>query len=187
MGNKWHFVLSSFAITLLSCTSQKEQRIAPDSNYYLEIRTHQSDPINTELAEYLTAKIPQKKYTFTNTSGKKWPYYAAFDLDQDIPIDSLMAPHSHLHKMILGDSNSLRLNDDHLVRIDIMPYPDTLLNYQVQIFEMDSTGLTLTGGSGIHFIDTVELYPSFNTFTKFSLHDLLYDHYLKSIIRYSFK
>jgi hypothetical protein len=175
MNARYWIILLPYVITLLSCS--REFNSAPDEHYYVEIRTHEKDAFNRELASYLATGIPQKKYTITNGSGITWPYYAAFDLDEEIPIDSLMPPHTHIHKMILGDSNALRTENDHLVRVDIGSYPDTIPNYQVQIFKMDSLGLMLTGSSGIHFIDT----------TEFSPRQLLYDHHLKSIIRYSFK
>ncbi len=185
MSAKYLITLIPIVIFSLSCS--KKSRNAPERTYYVEVRRHQTDAFNKELSEYLTSRIPQKKYTFTNRSGMTWPYYAAFELNEDVPIDSLMPPHWYIHKMILKDSTSILLKDDYLVRIDIMPHLDTILNYRVEIYEIDAIGLKLSGSSGIHYVDTVELYSTFQKTADISPHDLLYDHYLKSIIRYSFK
>jgi hypothetical protein len=67
--------------------------------------------------------------------------------------------------------------DEFLVRIEVQPMVDTIPNYSVEIFRRDSTGLSLSGQSGIHFIDT----------TEFATTDQLFQIYLQSIIRYSFK
>lgn len=130
-----------------------------------------------ELATYLEANIPKHKYTITYSSGQAWPYYAALDIDETIAADSLMPPHWYLHKMIMKDSSLILKSEDHLVQIKLMPQPDTIPNYQVDIFEMDSSKLMLTGTTGIHFVDS----------TEFPTRQSLFDYYLKSIIRYSFK
>jgi len=161
--------------TFFSCSKNSDN--TPERNYYVEIRLHQDDQFSNELSRYLATRIPQKKYTITNRSGLTWPYYVDLDLSEDIPKDSLMPPHWFIHKMILGDSTSLHSSDEHLVRIDLMTLSDTISNYMVRVYESDSLGLVLSASSGIHFIDT----------TEFSSRDHLYDHFLKSIIRYSFK
>ena|SRR6478736_6213469 len=189
-GNRGHasirWVLLMLALIFLSCS--ETSRRAPERDYYVEIVSPQTDTFSKDLTEYLTSRIPQKKYTFTNGSGMSWPYYAAFELNEDVPIDSLMPPHWYVHKMTIRDSLTTLAQDDHLVRIDVMPDPDTIPNYRVEIYEMDTLGWALSGSSGIHYIDTVAFFSQpHNNPPEFSSRQLLYDHFLKSIIRYSFK
>jgi hypothetical protein len=175
MANFIKTLLLIIAICLFSC-AEKSQPI-PERNFYFEIKTHQNDAFTIDLAEFLKDKIPQKKYTITNHSGLTWPFYAALELNESISPDSLMPPHWFLHKMIFRDANAVLEKDDYLVEIHLMPKIDTTANYEVKISKMDSTGLTVSGGSGVHFVDTVEL----------SSRPVIYDHFMKSIIRYSFK
>ena len=175
MANFVKSLLVVVAGCLFSC-SEKSQPM-PERNFYFEVKTHQNDTFTSGLAEFLKDKIPQKKYTITSQSGLTWPFYASLDLNESIAADSLMPPHWFLHKMIFRDANAVLEKDDYLVEIHLMPKIDTLANYEVKIFMMDSTGLTVSGGSGVHFVDTVE----------FSSRLAIYDHFMKSIIRYSFK
>ena len=161
-------------MAILSCSKQAPS--TPERNFYVEIKTNQDDEFNNRLVAFLKDKIPQKKYAITNRSGLAWPFYASLNTDASIALDSLMPPHWYIHKMILKEPNSVLQVEDHLVKIELMVQPDTLLNYRVEVYEMDSTQLSLTATSGIHFIDS----------TKFSSVSLS-DHYLKSILRYSFK
>ena len=164
-------------LAVLSCSKHGPPTTpTPERNYFVEIKTNQNNEFNNKLVTFLKDKIPQKKYAITNSSGVTWPFYASFNADETIAVDSLMPPHWFIHKMILKEANSVLQADDHLVKIELMVQPDTVLNYQVEVYEMDSTLLSLTGTSGVHFIDS----------TKFSSASL-FDHYLKSILRYSFK
>jgi hypothetical protein len=182
MNMKYLFILS---IALLSCSENSGR--TPERNYYIEIRTLQGDNYNKAIAEFLRESIPQKKYTITNGSSQAWPYYFELELDENISKDSLMSPHWYIHRMILKDSSLVLTKDDYLVRIDLMPDPDTIPNYLVQIYEIDSSGYKLSATSGIHFVDTAEFYSHIPKTVHIPSHDQLYDHYLKSIIRYSFK
>ena len=175
MKNIGKATLSIVMAVMLSC-SQNSQH-TPERNFYFEMRTYQNNKFSNELAAFLKNNIPQQKYAITNRSGLAWPYYATLDLNETIALDSLMPPHWYVHKMVLKNLNTALKVDDHMVWIDIMPHPDTIPNYRVEIYEMDSTGLTFSASSGIHFIDS----------TKFSSTSTLSDYYLESIIRYSFK
>lgn len=168
-------VIMFIALMGLSCSDSVKR--VPERNYYVEIKTNQNNIFNMELATFLQANIPQYKYTITYSSGQAWPYYAALHLDETIAADSLMSPHWYLHKMIMKGSNLILKSEEHLVQIELMPQPDTIPNYQMDIFEMDSSKLMLTATTGVHFVDT----------TQFPTRQSLFDYYLKSIIRYSFK
>jgi hypothetical protein len=160
---------------MLSCSDNAPP--TPERNFYFEIGAYQKNKFSSELAALLKNKIPQQKYAITNRSGMVWPYYQAMELNETISTDSLMPPHWYVHKMIFKDSNSIIEKEDHLVRIDLMPHLDTIPNYRVEIYEMDSIGLTFSASSGIHFVDSTKL-PSGLSFNEYCL---------KSIIRYSFK
>ena len=158
-----------------ACTSN--DKYAPNRNFYFEVITHRTDAVSTKLADYVSNQIPLKNYTITNRSGMKWPFYKELNPFERILKDSLMPPHWFVHRMLPYKKDALIKLDEYLVRIDILPQPDTLPNYNVRIFKKDSTGLTLSGQSGIHYIDSSE----------FSSPSSLLEVYLKSIIRYSFK
>lgn len=175
MNRKETYLLLFIVLAMLSCS--KSGPGTEERNYYFEISTRQSDKLNMTIADFLTHEIPKKRYTITYQSGLSWPYYAAIELDETISIDSLMPPHWFLHKMIPRENNSTLKKEDHLVRIQLMQQLDTALNYQVDIYVMDSTALTLSATTGIHFVDSAE----------FTSRQLLFDYYLKSIIRDSFK
>jgi hypothetical protein len=160
---------------MLACSDGS--RHTPERNFYFEIKAYQNNEFNNRLATFLKNRIPQQKYAITNRSGLVWPYYATLELNETISIDSLMPPHWYVHKMIFKNSNSVLEKEDHLVRIDLMPHLDTIPNYRVEIYKMDSTGLAFSASSGIHFVDPA----------KFSSHQSLHEHCLKAIIRYSFK
>ncbi|MBL7873115.1 MAG: hypothetical protein JNM78_15970 [Cyclobacteriaceae bacterium] len=160
---------------VFACTTKTNQ--SPEKNFYFEVKAHQTNQFTNSLSHFLKDKIPKQKYTITNQSGKKWPYYQGLELNETIPIDSLMPPHWYLHKMIPLEMDYKLTRDDHLVRIELMLQADTLPNYRVDIFENESNKLSLSATSGVHYIDS----------TSFPTRKLIYDQFLQSIIRYSFK
>jgi hypothetical protein len=162
-------------LSVLFCAACSSNQKIPERNFYFEIQSH--DPSSNQLADYLRNHISYNRYTITNQSGLEWPFYKELKPDEDIPKDSLMPPHWFLHKMIPKKSKQQLEINEYLVRIDLLPKSDTLPNYSVEIFRMDSAGLVLSARSGIHYIDSTEFSP------PQGLNEL----YLKSIIRYSFK
>lgn|GEM_PF-2008122 len=177
VSNCMHMLHKTLLIVLFlhfccACTSNHS---TPERNFYFEIQSH--DDASKQLAEYITQRISRHKYTITNQSGLEWPFYKELQEDEDIPKDSLMPPHWFLHKMIPKKTNQQLKIDEYFVRIDLSPRLDTLPNYSVEIFRMDSTGLVLSGRTGVHYIDSSE----------FTTRETLNELYLKSIIRYSFK
>jgi len=162
-------------LVILICISCSQSHNAPERNFYFEIHSHH--PSANQLVGYLENRIAYNKYTITHRSGLDWPFYKELKPNEDITKDSLMPPHWFLHKMIPKKSNQELKIDEYLVRIDLLPKPDTLPNYSVEIFRMDSTGLVLSASTGVHYIDAAEFT------TRQELNEL----YLKSIVRYSFK
>jgi hypothetical protein len=168
MKNCW---ISFIALIVLSCTSDN----APEKKFYFEIKSHGGH--SNQIADYLKENISNHKYTITNHSGLDWPFYKELQANERISKDSLMPPHWFVHQMIFRKPNQQLEQNDFLVRIELSPKQDTLPNYSVDIFKMDSTGLVFSAGTGIHYIDS----------TEFTTHESLNKLYLKSIIRYSFK
>jgi len=162
-------------LTMICCSPKK--KVAPDRNFYFDVIAHKNDEFSSRLTAYLKEKIPKKKYTITNRSGLTWPFYKELDLSEKIAQDSLMPPHWYVHKMIPFTKGQEIKRDEFLVQIDVLLQPDTLPNYSVTIFKMDSAGLSLSAKSGVHYIDS----------TEFSSQNSLFETYIKSIVRYSFK
>jgi len=160
-------------ITFTGCSSSDKN--APERNFYYEIKNRDSSSF--KLSEYLRNHISNHKYTITNHSGLDWPFYKELQTDEAIPKDSLMPPHWYVHRMVFKKPDQQIGFNEFLVQIDLSPKPDTLPNYSVEIFRMDSTGLTLSARTGLHYIDSSE----------FTTRESLNEVYLKSIIRYSFK
>jgi len=170
---KAKIIAATVAASICAACSTKNN--APERNFYFEI--HSPDHSSDQLADYIESHIAYNKYTITNGSGHKWPFYKELKPNEDIPRDSLMPPHWFLHKMIPKKSNQRLKFNEYLVRIDLRPMPDTLPNYSVDIFRQDSTGLVFSAGTGVHYIGHSE----------FNSREELNELYLKSIVRYSFK
>ena len=171
------FGVLSVSGILAACSSSPAHN-APDRNFYFEIinHPHPGDTFAIQLSGYLARNISKHKYTITGQSGTHWPFYKELSPRGNIPADSLMPPHWFVHRMIPMMRNQRLEIDEYLVRIDLVPQRDTLPNYSVQVFKMDTAGLVLTGSSGIHYVGPSDFPP-----------DVLPEYFLKSIIRYSFK
>ena len=150
---------------------------APDRNFYFEVVSSDSSGASGALGGFLREEIPKHKYTITRQSGLTWPFYRELGLNEKIARDSLMPPHWFVHRMVPYRNGESIRKDEYLVRIYVMPDPKATPNYSIDIFRMDSTGLTLSGRADIHYIDSSE----------FRLQGSVYDLYLKSVVRYSFK
>ena len=165
-----------FFILLWNGCSSGEKDYAPEKNFYFSVETPEGHPEAEKIRAYLETNIPKQKYTITNQSGMRWPFYQSFDLDEKVHSDSLMPPHWYLHRMLLKSENSELQFGDFYVRMDIFPQPDTSLNFNVSVFIMQEHDLKMTGTSGIHFIDTaLHKAEGQRQFLQ------------ESIIRYSFK
>ena len=171
----WGLMVSMCIGSVNNCS--RKEKLAPDRNFYFEVITHDSTEFSIALATYLKSHIAEKKYTITHHSGMTWPFYKELGLNEEIVQDSLMPPHWFLHKMIPATRQQEISRDEFLVKIDLQPKRDTLPNYSVTIFKMDSVGLSLSAETGIHYIDSTEFYSQ----------NSLFETYLRSIVRYSFK
>jgi len=171
-------IILTLFTTLISwdCARNNDQ-FAPEKRYYFEVICGSPKVDCLQLKEYLEDKIPQYKYTITNESGKKWPFYKAYSIEEPVPSDSLMPPHEAVHYFIQKTENTIFKEGDFFVRFDIFPLPDTTTNFNVTIYKMDSSNLSLSATTGIEVED--------NTRKDSTL--TYYEAFLKTIIRYSFK
>ncbi len=160
----------------MTACSYTGKDVAPEKNYYFTVQTPVDDTGAEKIRTYLEANIPKQKYTITNQSGGQWPFYQGFDLNEKIHPDSLMPPHWFVHRMLLKDDGGKIDTGEYFVEIEILPEPDTLLNFNVSVFLMKENGLELTATSGVHYIDT----------TLYQKKDWL-QFLQQSVVRYSFK
>jgi hypothetical protein len=163
-------------ITLILVACNDKREFAPERNFYFEVLTNDERQSTKELVQFLRREIPKAKYTITNHSGLAFPFYKALNPKEKIVKDSLMPPHWFVHRMIPYEKTEIK-KDEFLVKIFVMPDQCSIPNYRIDIFKMDSTGLTLSGKADVHYIDS----------TEFDSKKALLDLYLKSVIRYSFK
>ena len=164
-------------LTLLGCSLKRNPTgFASDEIYYVQIRCVLPDEECLKIKKHLEEGIPKYKYTFTNKSAKTWPYYKAYELDAQVPIDSLMPPHWQLHRLILFAAKDSSNYADHLIHIDLFSTADGVPDYTVSTFNMTPTDSSLVATSGLH-----NVAPS-DTGTL-SMEEFI----LRSVIRYSFK
>ncbi len=166
------FKIIASILFFLSCT-YNDNSIARNKVYYYSV----SSPSDAyDLVFFLSKNLNNKRVAITNLSGQKWPFYEELAPDLDLPIDSLMPPHSFVHLLKLKEENRIEI-DEYFLDIKVMMLADTLPNYELDIYKMDSEGLVLSAKSGVHYIDNINSSGS----------ELLFDTFLKHIIRYSFK
>jgi len=171
------YCFSCLCITLTLCTPSQEACHAPEVIYYLTVESQDHSQSAQRIKTYLQTEIPQKKYAITNQSGISWPYFQSFDLKEPVCPDSLMPPHTFVHRVkpIITQNQEEIKAGDYRVLITLMPTPDTLLNYNVTIHLKQPEGIEKSGESGIHFLDTINTLQPWLPYLK------------ESIIRYSFK
>ncbi|MEO5603758.1 MAG: hypothetical protein ABIR06_22760 [Cyclobacteriaceae bacterium] len=169
-------ILIIFFILISGCYS-KPGNIAPEKNFRFIVKSNSSSETAERNKLYLEKNIPACKYAISNSSGRHWPYYQAFELEKAMHKDSLMPPHSFVHKMIPFDKVQEIKDDEFFVYIEIFVLPDTLPNYSVSVFRKEKNEIQLSASTGIHFIQ-----PS-----EFKSQEELSDLFLKNILRYSFK
>ncbi len=166
-----------FLFIFLSGCSPKPQNMAPDRNFYFTVESNSTSEVAVRNKLHLEEYIPEYKYAITNSSGNSWPYYQAMKLDDEIDLDSLMPPHSFIHKMIPLQKGQKIEENEFVVHIEMFPLSDTIPNYSVSIYRKEKNELILSAKTGIHFIQPNE----FNSQSELSVL------FLQNILRYSFK
>ncbi|MEQ8302429.1 MAG: hypothetical protein RIB47_03475 [Cyclobacteriaceae bacterium] len=159
------------ALIFVACNSDND-KIAVDRSFYFTI----TSPRDQDLVNYLGAQMDNQRVAITNQSGTAWPFYETIETQEQLPIDSLMPPHHFVHLLKQKANNDISLGD-YYVDVKVMTKSDTLPNYDLTIYRMDSTGLEVSARTGIHYLN-----PRDTLDTKHLRETLL-----KSIIRYSFK
>ena len=149
--------LMAFALIGLAECSAPEKNSAPEKDYYFSVSGNPNNLQTERARRYLETTIPKQKYTITNQSGLKWPYYRAFALWEPVIQDSLMPPHWFVHRMLPLKKNEIKLNE-HLIKIELNT--DSAFYYQVTVFTQQENGLRLTANTGRHFIDSAHLQKS---------------------------
>ena len=127
-----------------------------------------------EAKRFLETEIPKHKYTFTPVSSRTWPYYKALPLDAEVPLDSLLPPHSQVHQLIPYKASVKPPYD--LVMVELYTASDTIPNYIVNIYHSSGGEPVLTGTSGPQVAEA-----------RHEMSLTLPETLLKSCIRYSFK
>ena len=163
---------------LVGCGGQPSSKdiYAPTEIYYFEVRCGQPGPNCEQVKQLLETSLPKYKYTFTPGSSQKWPYYRAFGLDENVPFDSLVPPHLKLHQLVPRNDSPLFGGSEYVVMIELFSLSDSLPDYQVTIFHLESSEQKLvatTGREEVHQLAGDAL----------STPEII----LRSVIRYSFK
>lgn len=163
---------------LLGCGGQPRSGngFASTKIFYFEVHCINNGPNCQEVKKLLEAEIPRYKYTFSPGSSRTWPYYKAFALEEDVPPDSLIAPHTQLHQLIPIEDRPLFGGGEYLVVIDLFSVSDTIPDYVVNVFRLNSSPPVLSGSSSL---ESVQNRPG----QTLSVPEII----LKSVIRYSFK
>lgn len=167
-------ILIILFIGLHSSCRHEPDNFAKDKNFYFTITSPSKN--TTNLVRFLKENMNNKRVTITYRSGEVWPFYYILDEDEKLPYDSLMPPHYYIHAMKELDGDEI-LPGEYFVDIQVMPVPDTIPNYELTVFLMDSLGLKATGHIATHYLEASQAADS----------TLIYDTILKSLIRYSFK
>lgn len=163
---------------LLGCGGQPRSGdgFATTKVFYFEVNCLSAGPHCEEAKRLLEAEIPRYKYTFSPGSSRNWPYYKAFDLDADVPLDSLIPPHTQLHQLVPRKDRPLMGGGEYLVVIELYSISDDKPDYIVNVYHLESGGAILTGTSGLQ---EVQNRPG----QSLTIPEII----LKSVIRYSFK
>lgn len=144
--------------------------------FYFQVACPNPGPNCQEAKKLLEREIPRFKYTFTYGSSRTWPYFKAFDLDEKVPLDSLLPPHSQLHQLIPLEDKPLFGGADYLVVANLYTLSDSIPDYVVNVYRIDTSPPELSGTSGRQ---EVQQRPGMN------LSDA--EIILRSVIRFSFK
>lgn len=167
-------IITILVIGFLSNCRTESDDFAKDKTFYYTVSSPSKNTAN--LIHFLNENINNKRVTITNQSGLTSPFYYVLNDDEKLPYDSLMPPHYFIHAMKKKNDNEIPPGD-YFVDFKVMLEADTLPNYELTVFLMDSEGLKRTGYITRHYIDPILSADS----------ALLYDTFLKSLIRYSFK
>lgn len=172
------FAASLILAILLGCGRQprSEDSYATTKIFYFEVNCLNAGSPCEEAKQLLEAEIPRYKYTFSPGSSRTWPYYKAFDLDANVPLDSLISPHTQLHQLVPRKDRPWIGGGKDLVVIELYSQTADKPDYIVNVYHLESAEAVLTGTSGLQ---EVQNRPG----QSLTIPEII----LKSVIRYSFK
>lgn len=162
-----------FGLVIFGCDATTEN-IAANKIYYYTVSSPSDSAAN--LVTFLTESLDNKRVAITNGSGLTWPFYKIIKPNEDLPLDSLMPPHDFVHLLREKGDNQIA-PEEYYIDIRVMIETGSQPSYELFIYKMTPAGLELTAKTGIHHLDA----------SSFEGKASLYDLFLKSIIRYSFK
>ncbi|MBL7851109.1 MAG: hypothetical protein JNN04_09420 [Cyclobacteriaceae bacterium] len=165
-------------VLLAGCGGQPADggKYATSKIFYFEVNCPTGGPNCAEAKALLDREIPLYKYTFTPGSSRTWPYYRAFPPDAQVPPDSLISPHTQLHRLLPKSERPWIGGGEYLVTIDLYINNDTEPEYLVNVYHLEQGNAVLTGTSGPQL---AVQRPGMSL----SMPEIL----LRSVIRYSFK
>ncbi len=165
-------------ILVVGCGGQSSDggAYASTKPFYFQVNCPNPGPHCQEAKKLLEREIPRFKYTFTYGSSRTWPYYKAFDLEEEVPLDSLLPPHSQLHQLIPLEDKPLFGGADYLVVANLYTLSDSIPDYIVNVYRIDTSPQELSGSSGRQ---EVQQRPGM-TLSEAEI-------ILRSVIRFSFK
>ena len=166
-------IIASLCWSIAGCSGEKDN-VAKDKIYYYTV-TSPVDSVS-DLVHFLRKNLNNKRVAITNGSGLAWPFYKVIEPNEDLPLDSLMPPHHFVHLLREKGDNKIA-PQEYYIDIRVMIETGSQPSYELFIYKMTPTGLELTAKTGIHHLNA----------SSFEDKASLYDLFLKSIIRYSFK
>lgn len=168
-----------FLVFLTSCGGKadpQEAELAQTTRIFFQVECQHKGPRCEQVKRYLEKEIPRFKYSFTEESSKKWPYFQAFDLNAKVPIDSLMPPHTRLHQFIPYQQGSSSGGINELVVIKLFSQSEGPPDYQVDIYRLFPGSMESSGTSGLHTVNS-------DTADTQKVAEMI----RQSVIRYSYK
>lgn len=125
---------------------------------------------------FLEAELPKHRYAFTRSSSRQAPYIQEFGLGEEVSLDSLEPPHSHVRVFHLLKEGAEASGKNPIIIVSLFNQSDTVADFNVEVFTMESETLRLVGTSGVHETGST---------AAGTLQDAQY--LLKSVVRYSYK
>ena len=139
-----------FLVIAASCISTSS--VAPEVIFYYQIEIINADPAAHIIMQELEQSFPLRKYAITNSSGYTKPFYQEFVLNYDVAADSLMPPHTFVHKMQPFNGEIIPETASRLLKIHL--FPEREPSYSMEIYLWESKSWNFLAQTGIHPINS---------------------------------
>ena len=163
-------------LTVACQSGQPEVALAKEGTYYINMSSYCSDLTANKRKAAIQDKLIQKKYAITHQAGLSWPFFESYHLDESIPKEDLMPPHtlSHTFKMI-EEVEQFKEND---ARLNItLKCSEGIYSFDMVTYHFRNGQWNKTVDTGNHIIPR----------NKYSNEEELTAVLFQSIVRYSFK